>query len=157
MSVPVIRTLAVLLICLTASAGCNQANNAELSKVKAEAEAAKADLAKANARADAAEAELATLKVAKPEPAKQPEEVAERKAAEWVVQSGGTVRISTNGVIGEYPKDGELPDRGCRVISVDLLEPGRNGRLSNEGVKYLADLEYITSLHLTGGSASGAL
>jgi hypothetical protein len=157
------RVLAVLLLYAMFSVGCNRSDTAGLAQAKSEAEAAraetqaaKADLAKATAELATLRSELASLKNAKPEPAKNPGEDADRKAAEWVVRSGGTVRVSASGVIGEYPKDGKLPDGGFRVIAVDLLEPGRKGRLSNEGVKHLEGLKYLTSLRLLqDGDATG--
>ncbi|MDP1797989.1 MAG: hypothetical protein Q8K78_10925, partial [Planctomycetaceae bacterium] len=55
------------------------------------------------------------------QPAQQPEDDLDRKAAAWVVKLGGSVRISANGIITEYPKDGELPERGFQLIAVNFI------------------------------------
>ena len=129
-----IRILAVLLICLTASVGCNQANNAEVAKVKAEAEAANAELARANARADAAEAELAPLKAAQAQANAVATEL--EKARTIVEQLGFKVEYDPN-VTGQH------------VTSLDLR--GRT-ELTNEGLASLKGFSELKVLRLGGGN-----
>ena len=64
---------AVCLVCFLLAAGCSKSNEAELSKAKAEADAARAEAVKARAEADAAKAELEKLTAATAsKPAPQP-------------------------------------------------------------------------------------
>jgi len=144
MPLPSLRLPGVLMICLTASVGCNRSNNAEVEAARAEAQTLKAELAKAKARADAAEAELAKLKTAQSQPLD-----ADRRAAEWVVRVGGVVRVLAEGVNREYPKEGKLPDTPFKVTFVNIVEPGNQNKLTNEGVKYLAGLKHLKSLEMT--------
>ena len=134
MNIPLIRILAVLLVCLIASVGCNQSNNAEMAKVKAEAEAAKAELARANARADAAEAELAPLKAAQ----------AQAKVVATDFEKARTI-VEQLGVKVEY--DPNVP--GQHVTSLDLR--GRT-ELTNEGLASLKGFSELKVLRLGGGN-----
>jgi hypothetical protein len=146
MPLPSLRLPGVLMICLTASVGCNRSNNAEVEVARAEAQTLKAELAKAKARADAAEAELTKVKAAQ----SQPKAVdADRRAAEWVVRVGGVVRVLAEGVNREYPREGKLPDTPFKVTFVNIVEPGNQNKLTNEGVKYLAGLKHLKSLEMT--------
>lgn len=156
-----IRHFAILLLCLTASIGCNRSNNAENAQLKAEAETAKAkaeeeaararaevqafkvELAKAKQRADAAEGELIKLKAALPKPVDD-----DRRAAEWVLRVGGVVRVNTEGVASEHPKEGELPVGLLKVTFVNLVEPGAKMKLTSEGVKYLEGLKHLKVLEI---------
>ena len=148
---PMMPILCAFFLALLA-AGCNRSNDAavtqakvEAEAAKAEAQAAKAELGKAQARVTAAEGELAKLKSAQVQPNLTD---ADRRAAEWVLRVGGMVRVFADGVLNEYPKDGKLPDGPFQVILVDLNRPAEAGKLTNEGMKFLAGLKHVKELHM---------
>ena len=149
MIAPQIRIFAAVLACLTASVGCNQTNNADLAKVKAEADAARVEakvardeLAKSTAELNALKAELATLSATKA-PATD-----DRKAAEWVLRVGGIVHIVDEGVNRIFPKEGTLPETPFKVTYVNLAEPQTQGKLTNDGVKFLEGLKHLKHLQM---------
>ncbi len=144
MIVPQIHILAVLLVCLTALAGCNRSNDAEIAKLKAEAEAAKAK----------DDTELAKTK-ADPEPAKadqaQPQPVdVNRKAADWILNVGGNMRLIADGVPIEIPYDGKLPDSPFEIESVYLpaFQMAGNPKVTDQGIQCLAGLAGVQKLNL---------
>lgn len=148
------RILAVLLICLTASAGCNQANNAELAKVKAEADAARveaesarAELAKEKSRADTAETELAkrTATHAQPNPVGD-----SRKAAEWVLSINGVVKVVAEDKLLEiYGPDSILPSGPFEIAEIKL--PGGNA-VTNENIRIISGLKSVLLVNATGNN-----
>jgi hypothetical protein len=151
------RLSVALLVCLMAIVGCNRSNDAAVTQAKAEAEAAKAEaqaakaeLVTAQARAADAEGELAKLKSVQVQP--KPTDT-DRKAAEWVLRIGGTVRVFADGVLNEYPKDGKLPDGSLQLVYVDLNQPAGGGRLTNEGMKLLEGLKHVKQLHMNWTNA----
>ena len=151
MRVPQIRVLAVLLVCITASVGCNQANNADVSKAQADAEAARAEakaardeLDKSTAELNALKAELATLNATKAAATDE----RDRKAAEWVLRVGGIVHIVDEGVNRILPKEGTLPETPFKVTYVNLAEPEVQGKLTNDGVKFLEGLKHLKHLQM---------
>ena len=91
-----LRFLAVILVCLTASVGCNRSNDAEVARLKADAEAAKAKvdevIAQSKAETEAAKAEATKVAQA------QSKVDADRRAAEWALSIKGSAKITTNGV-----------------------------------------------------------
>lgn len=141
--------LAASLFAMLAAAGCSRTNDSATAQAKAENETLKSDLAKAIARADAAESELAKLKAVQVQP--KPSE-ADRKAAEWALRVGGMVRVFLDGVVNEYPKDGKLPDGPFNVIFLDLNKPAGEGKLTNEGMKYIEGLKHLKELHMNGAN-----
>lgn len=151
MIAPRIRMFAFLLVCLTASVGCNQANNAELAKVMAEAEAARADakavrdeLASRTAELNAVKAELATLIAGNATATDE----RDRKAAEWILRVGGIVHIVDEGVNRIFPEEGTLPKTPFKVTYVNLAEPQTQGKLTNDGVKFLEGLKHLKHLQM---------
>lgn len=144
-----IRNLAVLLVCLTASVGCNQTNHAEVAKVKAEADAAivkaEVELAKAKAEAAVAKAQLAELQAA---PA-QPNPVADnRKAAEWVLSISGILKVvAEDKLIEIHGPDGKLPDETFEIAEIKL--PGGNA-VTNENVRIISGLNSVLLVNATG-------
>lgn len=149
---PMLPILCLLFVAPLA-AGCNRSNDAAITQAKAEAEAVRAELDREKTRADRAEARLATvtadlekLKAAQQEPAKTAVDDQDRKAAEWVVRVGGVVRVIADGVQSEHPKDGKLPEGPLKVTLVNLVEPGKMNKLTNEGVKHLEGLKSLNVL-----------
>ena len=142
-----IRSLSVVLICLLAFVGCNRSNTAEVTQVKADAEAArseaqaaKAELAKANARSDAAEGELAKLKAVQA----QPKAVdADRRAAEWVLRVDGSGRVVVDGASLELKKGEKLPEGDLKLVSINAWSP----KASNDGLDYLRGLKNLREFH----------
>lgn len=140
-----IRILAVLLICLTASVGCNQSNNAEIARVKAEAAAARekaeAELAKAKAELEAAKAQFAKATQAQPQAVD-----ADRRAAEWVLRSGGSISAIVDGTLLTITAGESLSDKPLKLVGVNL---GANGKVVDEGLEYLQNLSGLESVNLT--------
>lgn len=144
------RILALLLICFTASVGCNQANNAEFVQEKARADAAEAkvqatnaELAKTKERANAAEAELAKLKAVQA----QPKAVdADRRAAEWVLRSGGSISAIVDGTLLTIAAGESLSDKPLKLVGVNF---DRQGEVLDEGLEYLENLPGLESVNLT--------
>lgn len=141
-----------LLLALMASAGCDRTNNPAIAEAKAEVEAARLEaqnlreeLTQYQARAAAAEGELAKLKDAQVQP--QPTD-ADRRAAEWVLRVGGIVRVFADGAISDFPGEGELPAGPFQVVVVDLNKPAGEGKLSDEGMKFLDGLKHLKELHM---------
>jgi hypothetical protein len=139
------------------AAGCNRSNAAALAQAKAEAEAAKTEaqtakteLAKSQDRAATAEAELAKIRAASSESANAQE--ADRRAAAWVLRVGGIVRVFADGVQSEYSKDGKLPEGPFGVTYVNIAEPGIQGKLTNDGIKYLDGIKHLKELHMSGAN-----
>lgn len=137
------RILTVLLICLTASVGCNRSNDAEIAKVKAEAEVArteaqvaKVELAKEKTRADTAEGELAKLKAAHA----QPKAVnADRRAAEWALRVDGSVRVVVDGASLEVKSGEKLPEGDFKLVAITVYSP----KATNDGLDYLRGLKNL--------------
>ncbi len=144
-----IRILAVLLICLTASVGCNRSNDAEVAKVKAEADAAKAkaeaEVAKAKAEAETAKAELAKLKAAQP----QPNPVGDsRKAAEWVLSISGIVKgVAEDKFYEIHGPDGKLPIGAFEITEIKL--PG-GSKVTNDNIKVINGIKSVLLVNATG-------
>ncbi len=149
MNVPLIRIFAVVLICLMASVGCNQANNAEVAQVKAEAEAARvkaeSEVAKAKAEAETAKAELAKVKVAQP----QPNPVGDsRKAADWVLSISGILKVvAEDKLIEIHGPDGILPGGPFEIAEIKL--PGGNA-VTNENIRIINGLKSVLLVNATG-------
>ena len=140
-----IRILAVLLICLTASVGCNQSNNAEVARVKAEAAAARekaeAELVKAKAEAEAAKAQLAEATQAQPKAVD-----ADRRAAEWVLRSGGSISAIVDGTLLTITAGESLSEKPLKLVGVNF---DRQGEVLDEGLEYLQNLPGLESVNLT--------
>lgn len=168
MGISMIRTLTITLVCLTAAAGCNLSDKTEVAKEKArgdaamaevakvkadasaakiEAQAAKAELAKAKERVEAAEDELAKLKSipAKPNPI-----VVNRKAAEWILSVGGGMHMVTEGKSLYITKGNKLPDGA--IDEINGIDLAGMPKLTNEGIRSLAGLEWAYNLNIHGNS-----
>jgi len=133
MIVSQIRILAVLLVCLTALAGCNRSKDAEVAKVKTEAEA------------EASKAEATKAVQA------QPKVDADRRAAEWVLLVKGSVKITTNGVESEVKNSMELPKEPFKLVGV-RFEWG-NVNVTNDAIAALNGASGLREL-LMGGSGN---
>jgi hypothetical protein len=138
MNVPQIRSLAIILVCLTALAGCNRSNDAEVAKVKAEA-----DAAKAKADAEVARVQEETTKVV---PA-QPKAVdINRAVAEWVQSVGGELRVRVDGKEVSIGKDDRLPSERFQMVFIGIA--GRN--VTNDGIGCLSGLKELDFLYAEG-------
>lgn len=148
-----IRILLGLLICLSASLGCNQSNNAEVAKVIAEAKAARekaeAELAKAKAEAEAAKAQFAKATQAQPKVVD-----ADRRAAAWVLQSGGSISAIVDGTLLTITASESLSDKPLKLVGVNF---DRQGEVLDEGLEYLQNLPGLESVNLTAQAAVTSL
>lgn len=156
MSTSLIRISVVAILCLPASIGCNRANDTEIAKLRAEAEAAKSEAQaskaafdKEKSRADTAEAELAKLKAEREQPKG---EDPDRLAADWALRADAhSVRIMSDGVSTEIPKAGNLPDGPFTVTAINLTG---SKKVSDEGTDRLKGLKNLRELNLDSTSIS---
>lgn len=141
------RVLGVVAIGLVAGVGCNRSDTAALHQARAEAEAAraearaaKAELAKARERIDATEADLAKQK----SPSSPPKSVdGERRAAEWVLNVGGPVRVVVDGVPHSIKKGGQLPPGELKLIEISL---DKAEKATDDGIEYLRRLRGLSNV-----------
>ncbi len=116
------RILAVILVCLTALVGCNQSNDAEVAKEKADGATSKAETETAIAEAS--------------KDAQVPPKVdADRQAAEWVLKANGSVKITTDGVESEVKNSVDLPNDSFQLVGV-RFEWG-NANATNDAISTL--------------------
>jgi hypothetical protein len=74
---------------------------------------------------------------------------ADRRAAEWVLSVGGSIRVAAKGVETSVTKDGKLPDGPFHVTRVDLQETHiADADLAN--LKALANLKSLSIGHFFG-------
>ena len=141
MTVRQIRINAILLLCLTALAGCNRSNHAEVAKAKAEAESAKAkadgDVVKATSEGETAKTAQAQLKPVD----------TDRRAAEWVLRSNGSLTAIADGTVLTVNPGEPLPDKSLKLVSVNF---DRKGEVLDEGLEYLQNLSHLETVNLTG-------
>lgn len=131
--------------------GCQSGSDpSQLAKERMRAEAAEADaqsaktaLAAETARADAAEAELAKLKAAQSAPKTVD---LERRAAEWVLRSGGSITVIADGRLQSIQAGEKLPDELQKLTAVSF--DGKDVIL-NEGLDFLEGLPNLESVNLT--------
>lgn len=143
--------LTILLAGFVLLLGCQSGSSpSQLAAEKARAEAAEADaqsarraLAAETARADAAEAELAKLKATQTAPNAID---LERRAAEWVLRSGGSITVIADGRSQSIPAGEKLPDELQKLTAVSF--DGKDVIL-NEGLEFLEGLPNLESVNLT--------
>ncbi|MBC7815294.1 MAG: protein kinase, partial [Planctomycetaceae bacterium] len=69
----------------------------------------------------------------------------DRRAAEWVLSIGGTIKITENGMERPAAAIGELPRGAFELTGVGL---GQNEKVSDAGLAVFKDCKNLTSLHL---------
>ncbi len=131
--------------------GCQAGSDpAQLAKEKARAEAAEADaqsakaaLAAEKARADMAESELAKLRASQSIP-----KIAdlERRAADWVLRSGGSVTVIADGRSQSLKAGDQLPAELQKLTAISF--DGKDVIL-NEGLEFLEGLPNLEVVNLT--------
>lgn len=148
-----VRTRGMFLICLTMAIGCNQSNNADVATEKALADAelnkAKAEATNSKDAISPSAAEPANQKTAQPQELPVGES---RKAAEWVINIGGIVKVLAEGKPAEiHGPDGVLPNGSLEITEIKL--PGGD-KVTNETIKVISGLQSVVLLNATDNKLS---